>query len=250
MPTKGKKGKNSRRSSISRKTANKMNSCMWGGNSPVTVNTGAESYARYIYGNTNEQTTNGLGGNLIKMNNPSGWIGGAGVAMGELKQKIKEIKTSLSAIPKLVNQAVKENKNQTKTRKPKQKKMVTEEPEEMNESKTQDSLSDEMEESKPSDEMEESKPSDEMEESKPSDEMEESETPYESETKDESETPETTETPTESKKGGSMLGAAIVPAALLAANQLYKPSRALKNLSFGRKSGLRKTLKKLYKRKR
>jgi hypothetical protein len=45
-------------------------------------------------------------------------------------------------------------------------------------------------------------------------------------------------------RGGSMLGAAIVPAALLAANQLYKPSRALKNLSFGRKNGFKKTMKK------
>ena len=45
-------------------------------------------------------------------------------------------------------------------------------------------------------------------------------------------------------RGGSMLGAAIVPAALLAANQLYKPSRALKNLSYSRKNGFRKTMKK------
>lgn len=50
--------------------------------------------------------------------------------------------------------------------------------------------------------------------------------------------------------GGSMLGAAIVPAVLLAANQLYKPSRALKNLSFSRKSGMRKTMKKFGKRRR
>lgn len=49
-------------------------------------------------------------------------------------------------------------------------------------------------------------------------------------------------------RGGSMLGAAIVPAALLAANQLYKPSRALKNLSFGRKNGFKRTMKKFSKR--
>jgi hypothetical protein len=46
-------------------------------------------------------------------------------------------------------------------------------------------------------------------------------------------------------RGGSMLGAAIVPAALLAANQLYKPSRAIKNVTFGRKKGFRKTMKKM-----
>jgi hypothetical protein len=51
-------------------------------------------------------------------------------------------------------------------------------------------------------------------------------------------------------RGGSMLGAAIVPAALLAANQLYKPSRAINNLSFGRKKGFKKTLKKFPRRKR
>ena len=50
--------------------------------------------------------------------------------------------------------------------------------------------------------------------------------------------------------GGSMLGAAIVPAAFLAANQLYKPSRALKNLSFSRKNGFRKTMKKFRKGRR
>ena len=50
--------------------------------------------------------------------------------------------------------------------------------------------------------------------------------------------------------GGSMLGAAIVPAALLAANQLYKPTRAINNLSFGRKKGFKKTLKKFPRRKR
>ena len=51
-------------------------------------------------------------------------------------------------------------------------------------------------------------------------------------------------------RGGSMLGAAIVPAALLAANQLYKPTRAINNLSFGRKKGFKKTLKKFPRRKR
>ena len=51
-------------------------------------------------------------------------------------------------------------------------------------------------------------------------------------------------------RGGSMLGAAIVPAALLAANQLYKPSRALKNLSFSRKNGFSKTMKKFRKGRR
>jgi hypothetical protein len=51
-------------------------------------------------------------------------------------------------------------------------------------------------------------------------------------------------------RGGSMLGAAIVPAALLAANQLYKPSRALKNLSYSRKNGFRKTMKKFRKGRR
>jgi hypothetical protein len=50
--------------------------------------------------------------------------------------------------------------------------------------------------------------------------------------------------------GGSMLGAAIVPAALLAANQLYKPTRALKNLSYSRKNGFRKTMKKFRKGRR
>jgi hypothetical protein len=50
--------------------------------------------------------------------------------------------------------------------------------------------------------------------------------------------------------GGSMLGAAIVPAALLAANQLYKPSRALKNLSYSRKNGFSKTMKKFRKGRR
>jgi len=226
MPNKGKKGKNSRRSSLSKKTASKMKSCMWGGNAPVTVNTGAESYARYIYGNTNEQTTDGMGGNLIKMNNPSGWIGGAGAAMGELKQKIKEIKTSLSALPKLVNQAVKE-KSQTKTRKPKPAKMEMSESEAMDESMT-------------------------TEEPKAEDSSMVSETPETpSEETEVSESPsEETEESEGSKKGGNMLGAAIVPVALLAANQLYKPSRGLNNLSYGRKSGFRKTLKKLYKRRR
>lgn len=62
-------------------------------------------------------------------------------------------------------------------------------------------------------------------------------------------------TPTEptsmgGSRGGSMLGAAIVPAALLAANQLYKPSRALKNLNFSRKNGFKKTMKKFRKGKR
>lgn len=56
--------------------------------------------------------------------------------------------------------------------------------------------------------------------------------------------------PVESSHGGSMLGAAIVPAALLAANQLYKPTRAINNLSFGRKKGFKKTLKKFPRRKR
>ena len=51
-------------------------------------------------------------------------------------------------------------------------------------------------------------------------------------------------------RGGSMLGAAIVPAVLLAANQLYKPTRAINNLSFGRKKGFKKTLKKFPRRKR
>lgn len=51
-------------------------------------------------------------------------------------------------------------------------------------------------------------------------------------------------------RGGSVLGAAIVPAALLAANQLYKPSRALKNLKFSRKNGFKKTMKKFRKGKR
>ena len=50
--------------------------------------------------------------------------------------------------------------------------------------------------------------------------------------------------------GGSMLGAAIVPAALLATNQLYKPSRALKNLNYSRKNGFRKTMKKFRKGRR
>lgn len=45
-------------------------------------------------------------------------------------------------------------------------------------------------------------------------------------------------------RGGSMLGAAIVPAALLAANQLYKPSRGNKM------RGSRKTMKKYGKRRR
>jgi hypothetical protein len=52
------------------------------------------------------------------------------------------------------------------------------------------------------------------------------------------------------KRGGSMLGAAVVPAALLAANQLYKPSRALKNLTYGRKKGFRKTMKKMMAKRR
>jgi hypothetical protein len=51
-------------------------------------------------------------------------------------------------------------------------------------------------------------------------------------------------------RGGSMLGAAIVPAALLAANQLYKPTRAINNLSFGRKNGFKRTMKKFRKGKR
>lgn len=45
-------------------------------------------------------------------------------------------------------------------------------------------------------------------------------------------------------RGGSMLGAAIVPAVLLAANQLYKPSRGNKM------RGSRKTMKKYGKRRR
>lgn len=51
-------------------------------------------------------------------------------------------------------------------------------------------------------------------------------------------------------RGGSMLGAAAVPAVLLAANQLYKPSRALRNLSNSRKNGFRRTMKKFGKRRR
>jgi hypothetical protein len=57
-------------------------------------------------------------------------------------------------------------------------------------------------------------------------------------------------TSTGGSRGGSMLGAAIVPAALLAANQLYKPSRALKNLNYSRKNGFRKTMKKFRKGRR
>lgn len=49
-------------------------------------------------------------------------------------------------------------------------------------------------------------------------------------------------------RGGNMMGAAIVPAVLLAANQLYKPTRAINNLSFSRKNGMRKTMKKFGKR--
>lgn len=45
-------------------------------------------------------------------------------------------------------------------------------------------------------------------------------------------------------RGGSMLGAAIVPVALLAANQMYKPSRGNKL------RGSRKTMKKYGKRRR
>jgi hypothetical protein len=62
--------------------------------------------------------------------------------------------------------------------------------------------------------------------------------------------PNSSLTYTAGQSGGSMLGAAIVPAALLAANQLYKPTRAINNLSFGRKKGFKKTLKKFPKRKR
>jgi hypothetical protein len=62
--------------------------------------------------------------------------------------------------------------------------------------------------------------------------------------------PNSSLTYTAGQSGGSMLGAAIVPAALLAANQLYKPTRAINNLSFGRKKGFKKTLKKFPRRKR
>jgi hypothetical protein len=51
-------------------------------------------------------------------------------------------------------------------------------------------------------------------------------------------------------RGGNMFGAAIVPAALLAANQLYKPTRAINNLSFSRKKGFRKTMKKMMAKRR
>jgi hypothetical protein len=184
MPKKG----SSKR--LGKKTQKMMNtSCMWGGNSAVTglSGSGATGYGSAIYGPANAQTTNGMGSNAIKMEdplvvwkggqhggNPPGDMGRTMITEGTLTYKTQDNNATPLTITFDENSVIMAENG-----------IVTISP--------------------------------------PS---------------------------TGGSRGGSMLGAAIVPAALLAANQLYKPSRAMGNLSFGRKKGFRKTLKKLTNKKK
>jgi len=230
---KGKSRRNSSSARLAKKTGIMKTSCMWGGNSAATglAGLGATGYGLAINGATNAQTTDGFGGNHIKQNDPAvvwkgGQRGGSSMPFPMGNGSASPDGSASASMTMTDSDRLQMGSNMMTANAPMGSNMPM-----MTGGKpvaagtvtitvgTQTvvlNIGDGVV-------VDDGQAGGGEEEPKPE---------------------EVTTT------GGSMLGAAVVPAVLLAANQLYKPSRALKNLSFSRKAGFKKTMKKFGKRRR